>query len=348
MGSFSNVVMVDITFFSSPIGLGHITRDFAIVQNLKEIPIKFVTGEYAAKFLNQLEYTVEDVYIPPKFVIKNGMLQNSLTWLWKYYKYYKDCKDISASIIKKEKPKLVVSDEDFASLTIAQEQNLPSVLITDILKTKFTKGIGTIIERKMNRSMNDIIRKCDVVILPEEGIDENNIRRVGPIVRTINYSREELRKKFSFNKKTIVISVGGTNAGKFLIEKTIEAYYKIREDVELIIVSGPSLKKNYGKNIRNFGFVNNLHEIILAADVIVSLGGKSTIDESKSYGTPGIFIPIKNHFEQENNAMREGFSHDDVNKLDGLISEKLVEKRRPKSYDGAKKTAKIIKNIFLK
>src|SRR3990172_7597932 len=178
MGSFSNQVMVGITFFCSPIGLGHAARDSAIVQHLKEIPIKFV--------------------------IKNGLLQNSLRWLWKYYKYYKDCKDISSSIIKNEKPQVIVSDEDFASLTVAQEQNLSSVLITDVLETRFTKGIGSIIERKMNRSMKDIMKKCDVIILPEEGIDEDNVRRVGPIVRTTNYSREELRKKFSFNKKTIV------------------------------------------------------------------------------------------------------------------------------------------------
>src|SRR3972149_1138924 len=199
MGSFSNQVMVGITFFCSTI----------------------VPGDAAPKFLKQLEFNVEDVYIPPQFVIKNGLLQNSLSGLWKYYKYYKDCKDISSSIIKNEKPQVIVSDEDFASLTVAQEQNLSSVLITDVLETRFTKGIGSIIERKMNRSMKDIMKKCDVVILPEEGIDEDNVRRVGPIVRTTNYSREELRKKFSFNKKTIVVSVGGTDAGKFLIEKTI-------------------------------------------------------------------------------------------------------------------------------
>src|SRR3990170_4547590 len=267
MGSFSNQVMVGITFFCSPIGLGHAARDSAIVQNLKEIPIKFVTGDAAAKFLKQLEFNVEDVYIPPQFVIKNGLLQNSLRWL---YKYYKDCKGISSSIIKNEKPQVIVSDEDFASLTVAQEQNLSSVLITDVLETRFTKGIGSIIERKMNRSMKDIMKKCDVVILPEEGIDEDNVRRVGPIVRTTNYSREELIKKFSFNKKTIVVSVGGTDAGKFLIEKTIESYTKIKNDVELVIVSGPSLKKDYGENIRNLGFVNNLHEIIFASESFFS------------------------------------------------------------------------------
>ncbi len=53
----------------------------------------------------------------------------------------------------------------------------------------------------MNQSMKGIMNKCDVVILPEEGDDKDNIRRVGPIVRTTDYSRDDLREKFSFNKK---------------------------------------------------------------------------------------------------------------------------------------------------
>ena len=340
--------MIDMIFFSSPIGLGHVTRDFAIAENLNNISKKFVTGNGAAKFLKQEECEVEDVYIPPQFVIENGLLQNPLKWLWKYYKYYKQCKDISSEVIKNKSPRLVVSDEDFASLTIAHEKNLPSVLITDVLETKFTKGFGSIIEKKMNRSMRDIIKKCDIVILPENGKDEDNIKRIGPIVRSTNSSREELRKKFSFDKKTVVVSVGGTDAGKFLIEKTLKVDSIKSKNIDLVIVSGPSLKNNYSENIRNLGFVNNLHEIIFASDLIISLAGKSTIDESKSYGTPGIFIPIKNHFEQEENARDEGFSYEDVNRLDSLILEKLEDNRTPKNYDGAQKAADIIKNILKK
>lgn len=337
--------MKKLTFFSSPIGLGHVSRDSAIMEYMKEISTKFVTGNVAARFLKQLQYDVEDAYIPPQFVVENGLLQHSLRWLWKYYKYYKDCKSISSNIIKKENPNVVVSDEDFASISIAQEQNIPTVLITDVLETRFTSGFASIIEKKMNQSMRNIMKKCNVVILPEEGNDEDNMIRVGPIVRTISKSREELRKKFSFNKKTIVISVGGTDAGKFLIEKTLKIS-KIQDDYEIVIVSGPSLQKDFGKNIRNLGFVNNLHEIIFVADLVISLAGKSTIDESKSYGTPGIFIPIKNHFEQEDNAKDEGFSYNDINRLDTLISQKLEEKRNPQNYDGAIKASKIIKNLI--
>jgi len=285
--------MIDLDFFSSPIGLGHVTRDIAIVNNFQNITTKFVTGSGAAKILKNLEFKVEDKYIPPQFIVENGMLKNSTRWLWNYYQYYKRCKKIAKKIIENDNPKIVLSDEDFASLTVAHDKKIPTVLITDIVQTNFTNGITSFIEKKMNKSMCEIIKKCDVVIIPENGHDEENIKRVGSIVRETNFSREELRSKFSFDKNTIVVSVGGTDAGLFLIEKTLESISKINQDVDVIVVSGPSLNKKFDDSIRNLGFVNNLHEIIFAADVIVSLAGKSTIDEAKAYGTPGIFIPIK-------------------------------------------------------
>ena len=119
------------------------------------------------------------------------------------------------------------------------------------------------------------------------------------------------------------------------------------EELELVIVSGPALKKDYGPMTRNLGFVQNLHEIIFASDLVISLAGKSTIDEAKAYGTPGIFIPIKDHFEQEGNAREEGFSHNDVFRLESLITNKLEQSRKPVKSDGAKKVYEIIMS-FLK
>ena len=334
-----------ITFFSSPIGLGHATRDIAIAQRLENISKLFVSGASAAELFKKYGYDVKNVYVPSQFNVQNGLLQYPLKWLWKYYNYYNDCKLISSNIIKDEKPELVISDEDFASLTIAQEQKIPTVLITDILETRFTKGLGSLIEKRMNRSMREIMKKCDVIILPENGQDKENIKYVGPIVRATRHTRDELRKKFSFTKTTIVVAIGGTDAGKFLIQKTLETFAKLKNDMDLVIVTGPSLKKDFTKNIRTFGFVENLHEVIYAADLVISLAGKSTIDESKAYGTPGIFIPIKGHFEQEDNAKREGFSFEDVNRLESLISEKLIVKRDPLNCDGAMKAASIIRRF---
>jgi UDP-N-acetylglucosamine--N-acetylmuramyl-(pentapeptide) pyrophosphoryl-undecaprenol N-acetylglucosamine transferase len=337
--------MIDLLFFSSPIGLGHATRDIAIAQFLDDISKKFVSGGGASKLLSQHGFEVEDLYKPPTFQVKNGNLQNPLKWLFKYYSYYKKCKTISSKILAKEKPRVVVSDEDFASLVIAQRIGIKTILLTDILETKFTKGIGSLVEKKMNRVMKEIIAKCDLVIMPENVQSNGNIIRVGPIVRETSQSREDLRKKYMFDRKTIVVSVGGTDSGKFLIESVIEIFKKIHLDADLVIVSGPTLQIPQ-RAARNLGFVNNLHEIIFAADLVISLAGKSTIDESKHYGTPGIFIPIKGHFEQEQNAKEVGYTFEDIFRLDNLILEKLNEKRNPQSYQGARKAAELIRKFL--
>jgi UDP-N-acetylglucosamine--N-acetylmuramyl-(pentapeptide) pyrophosphoryl-undecaprenol N-acetylglucosamine transferase len=334
-----------IDFFSSPIGLGHVTRDIAIVKKFQNITTNFVSGSGAAKILENLDFNVHDRYTPPSFIIKNGSLQNPAKWLWSYYQYYKDCKNISKEIIQKDDPNLVISDEDFASISIAQEKNIPTVLITDVLETKFTNGIVSLFEKKMNKSMQKMIEKCDIVIIPKNGNNQDNIKYVGPIVRETNFSRDELRQKFSFRDKTIVISIGGTNAGEFLIEKAIEAILKINQGFEIVLVSGPAVNKKF-ENVRNLGFVNNLHEIIFAADLIISLAGKSTIDEAKAYGTPAIFIPIKDHFEQEDNAKEEGFDFEDIERLDELILKKIEQKRNQIISNGSTEASKIIKNLM--
>ena len=92
--------------------------------------------------------------------------------------------------------------------------------------------------------------------------------------------------------------------------------------------------------------MDNLHELIFAADLLISLAGKSTMDEANTYGTPAIFIPIKGHFEQEDNAKEQGFVFDDINKLDVLIPEKLEEKRNPVNTDGAKNASNIISKLM--
>jgi UDP-N-acetylglucosamine--N-acetylmuramyl-(pentapeptide) pyrophosphoryl-undecaprenol N-acetylglucosamine transferase len=113
---------------------------------------------------------------------------------------------------------------------------------------------------------------------------------------------------------------------------TIKAFRKVRMklDMDLLIASGPSVEvqdkflcTNDTGSIINLGFVSNLHDYIYASDLVVSLAGRSTIDESIVYKTPGIFIPIKNHFEQEENARRMGYNYEDIFRLESLIEEKF-------------------------
>ncbi len=325
--------------------MGHATRDAAIADDFGDVRARFVTGGAAAGFLARQGLDVDDVYDPPDFDVRGGSLRAPLRWLWRYYRYYTNCKRIAARIIDEHRPKLVVSDEDFASLAVAQRRGIPNVLITDILETRFARGAAGLVEKRMNRSMKDIMKKCDMIILPEEGDDEGNIRRVGPIVRGIRSGRDELRKKFSLDKKTVLVSVGGTSAGRFLLDSIPGIMLELTPENDIVIVSGPSIDAEIA-GARNLGTVDDLHELICASDVIVSLAGKSTIDESRAYGTPGVFIPIGGHFEQEENARDEGFSHSDLENLTGIIRQKLCQKRCPVAAGGAQKSSEILKKFL--
>jgi UDP-N-acetylglucosamine--N-acetylmuramyl-(pentapeptide) pyrophosphoryl-undecaprenol N-acetylglucosamine transferase len=334
-------------FFTSPIGLGHATRDLAIAEKL-EAPkedLLFVSGEGAPRLIEKSGFRCLDLYRPEKFSVQDGQLQHSFRWLLSYYSYYKRCKAIVKGVLQKQQ--VVVSDEDFASIAVAEEMNRRRVLITDITETHFTRGVAAMIEKRMNNAMHRLMEKCEYVIIPDDGEDRGNIRYVGPIVREVSADRETLRRRFNFTKNTIVVTVGGSDAGCFLIERSLEAYRRMRGrlDAELVIVPGPSLQIPDSPDYRNLGFVDNLHELICAADLVISLAGRSTMDESIAYGTPGIFIPVKNHFEQEQGAARLGYRHDDIFRLEQLVEEKLGRRNERVDVTGAQKAATIISGL---
>ena len=342
-----------IIFFVSPIGLGHAARDIAICEELKSLTkekILIITGRPAYDLFSKNEYVVDDVYSPEKFDIDSLMqLRSPLRWLFKYFSYYRKCKLIATRFVDKNKDSLIVSDEDFASIAVGEKRNRKRVLITDLLETHFVKGIFSTIESRMNTSMQDMLKKCNRVLIPNNGQDVDNISYVGPVVRNLSINdRALLRKKLGIEKRTILVSIGGTSAGRYLIERALSAYknLKMKTDLDLLVALGPSLSKFENNNTcyRNIGFVDNLHEYVCASDLVVSLAGRSTIDESLVYGTPGIFIPIKDHFEQEQNAKKLGYSYDDISRLQTLIEEKLELGRtnRADVKNGAKKAAKII------
>lgn len=368
-----------IIFFTSPIGLGHASRDIAITQKLEKYldEILFVSGGSAHDLISRAKFSALNLYKPPPFSIESGALHNSFQWLMRYLIYYKKSKKIAEEVITKHlhKNPIIVSDEDFASLANSKNPTLQKkILIYDILgtsicamgssgstyptignknhlgETHFTSGFLHLFEKEMNKRIRNLINKCDKVIIPDFGENRDNLEYVGPIVREINANRTTLRNTLGLTRKTVVVCTGGTDAGTYLIKRSLQAYEKLRSrfDLELIIVSGPNIRLNDSDGFRNLGFVDNLHEYIFASDLVVSLAGRSTMDESIVYGTPGIFIPIKDHFEQEQNAIRMGYKFEDIFKLETLIEEKLGSFRQGslQKSNGAEITAKIITEML--
>lgn len=355
-----------ITFFSSPIGLGHITRDIAIAQRMLEFTtttqIEFATGSRAFQFIEDVTkqgpfkvLNKSNLYVPPQFSVKNGELKQNFWWLISYLKYFKKSKTAASKFLLScheihDENSVLVSDEDFAALSVSREMNLSSILITDILQTKFIKNrFLSLLEVSLNKSMKRLISYSNCVIVPETGDNIDNFFYVGPIVRNIAITRDLLREKLGLNKKTILITTGGTDSGCYLTKKTIKALSGLRHKFDFdLLVSYPSTLELSEGNLpwyKSIGILTNLHEYIYASDLVISLAGKSTIDECLAYGTPGIFIPIRNHFEQEERAKILGFSANDVHNLESILVERLSNlgsRMQRSSFDGDIRAAKLI------
>ncbi len=346
--------MVHTLFFTSPIGLGHASRDIPVAAKLarrlgvEPNEITFVSGMPASRHISESGFHVMDLYDARPMDIEQGEFRRKLRWLMEYVRFYKECKVHAARALEDASPKLIIADEDYAAMVASESSNLPRVLITDFFESHFTSGIGSILERRMNRSLKKIISSAKLVIVPSEGEDHGNTVFVGPIVRDLEKSRDGLRREFGFTKKTVLVTTGGTGAGRFLIEQALSAYREIGQklDADLAIVSGPSLSFS-AEGVRCLGYVRNLHEMIYASDFVISLAGRSTTDEADAYGTPSIFIPIKGHFEQEENAQRYGFVFEDIYRLKELIVEGLDRKRgEVRTKNGAEKACDLILDLL--
>ena len=351
-----------ILFFSSPIGLGHASRDAAIAEAVLDeevglgggAGVRFASGGAAASLLAGHGFDADDAYRPPRFDVRGGALAGAGAWLASYYVYYRRCVRAARRLILRHRPRAVVSDEDFASLSVAQRAGIPTVLVTDVFETRFCRSWpGSLVEARMNGAMRRIVSRCGAVVAPlgpgsggagAEGGAEAALAAAwgaacpravlaGPAVRRPSAPRAGLRGRLGMDGPTVLVCAGGTGAGRFLLEAAERAAPEFG-GAGTIVASGPSLPaaagawKGEGGGIRRIGAVPNLHEYVYAADAVVSLAGRSTMDECGQYGTPGVFVPIRGHFEQEDNAAAAGFAHSDVRRLGGLVRGALAGGRR--------------------
>src|SRR3970282_1673729 len=95
------------------------------------------------------------------------------------------------------------------------------------------------------------------------------------------------------------------------------------DDTSRGVVSGPKLKWEPAPGVYTYGFLPNLQDFVLAADLVITTAGKGTVNEALVFGTPMIAIPPGGHSEAERNARQLGYRFEDVHRLRELIPEKL-------------------------
>ncbi len=162
-----------------------------------------------------------------------------------------------------------------------------------------------------------------------------------------------------------VITVGGTAVGDSLLRRVLAAVPLVRRkipELHFLVVTGPridptSMPKHRGVRIR--GFVPDLTDYLAACDLAVVQGGLSTCMELTAAGTPFVYVPLENHFEQNFHVRHRLERYDagrvmryseltDPDRLAATIAEELSaqKKFRPVETDGAAKAAAMLAELL--
>lgn len=118
--------------------------------------------------------------------------------------------------------------------------------------------------------------------------------------------RSDLRAEFGYDdgRKTCIVAVGGSGVGAQLIRRILSAYPHAQAripDLRMIVVTGPRLDPaafEWPKGVEARAFVPDLDRHLAACDLALVQGGLTTCMELAAAGTPFLYFPLRNHFEQ--------------------------------------------------
>lgn len=210
--------------------------------------------------------------------------------------------------LKKENPEIIISTHFFANevVSIFKNENLISSRLVCVI-TDYQVHYYWLASRVDAYVVASDISKKQLMNL---GIKEDKINIMGMPVDTRflqRLNKEEICQKLNLNPSQFSVLVVTGAFGFGLIEKIVDLI--IEEDVQLLVVCGNNIKlmrklsENQAKeSLKVFGLVNNMHELMSVADVIITKPGGLTTSEALAKNLPMIFVaPIPG--QEINNAL---------------------------------------------
>ena len=179
-------------------------------------------------------------------------------------------------------------------------------------------------------------------------------------------TRETLRERLGYapGERVCIVTVGGSGVGAPLIRRILAAVPLVRErlpELRVVVVAGPridpaSLAAPAGVELR--AFVPDLDRHLAACDLAVVQGGLTTCMELTAAGTPFLYFPLRNHFEQNFHVAhrlgeyRAGRRMDYASATPELLAGAMLEALRtrpafrPVEADGAERAARMIAELL--
>ncbi len=178
--------------------------------------------------------------------------------------------------------------------------------------------------------------------------------------------RAELRQQLGYqpDERVCIVTVGGSGVGTHLIRRILQSYPMVRAklpDLRMILVAGPridaaSLNAPPGVEVR--AFVPNLDRHLAACDLALVQGGLTTCMELTAAGTPFLYFPLRNHFEQNFHVVHRldrygaGRRMDYATATPDMIADAMVAALReptrfkPVEAEGAARAARMLAEIL--
>ena len=179
-------------------------------------------------------------------------------------------------------------------------------------------------------------------------------------------SRADLRERLGYrpDQRVCIVTVGGSAVGAHLIRRILQSYPMARArlpELRMIVVAGPridpaSLNAPEGVEVR--AFVPNLDRHLAACDLALVQGGLTTCMELTAAGTPFLYFPLKNHFEQNFHVAHRLDRYGAGRRMafdtatPEVIAEAMVgalrapAKSRPVEADGAARAARMLADLI--
>src|SRR3989454_1717448 len=302
-------------------GLGHATRAVALARGLMErrpdLYLLFLAGSPALDLVVATGSDALTMPPAPDWQTTDGVLGP----VWRWYRDYGRYLRIARRFLKGEADwdyyRFLLSDSELASAREAIRYQIPTALILDATRHEFARDpLSHLVERPANFWASRIARKADLILAAESAPNWPNVRRIGPIVRAFSASREKLREDFVFRKQTILVTVGGTAVAEFLIREAARAFHELKlDDVSMVVVSGPKLQADPESGVYTYGFLPNLQDYVLAADLVITTAGKGNEDETHPARAPVIAIPPQSDARRRPNSAALGYRPDDIHRF---------------------------------
>ena len=178
--------------------------------------------------------------------------------------------------------------------------------------------------------------------------------------------REDLRQALGYgpHERVCIITVGGSAVGSHLIRRILRSFAVVQEklpDLRMIVVTGPRIDRasfQLPAGVEARPFLPDLNRHLAACDLALVQGGLATCMELTAAGTPFLYFPLKNHFEQNFHVVHRldrygaGIRMDYTTATPDMIASSMIAALsrpvgfKPVEADGAMRAAKMLSELL--